>query len=108
MGASVVFSSDGMPPGPLYGMKGATHHAVVRERIGAVEAFRHYTTGAAALDSSPAPTLSADARADLVLLSGNPLFADFDGLRIEATFAEGREVYRAPQPEARRNAKHGP
>lgn len=108
MGASVVFSSDGMPPGPLYGLKGATHHAVVRERIGAVDALRRYTTAASALGASRAPTIAAGAPADLVLLSGNPLFADLDGLRIEATFAEGKEVYRAPFLETRRNAKYGP
>jgi predicted amidohydrolase YtcJ len=107
-GARVVFSSDGMPPGPLYGLKGATHHPVVRERIGAVDALRRYTVAASELGSSSLVAITAGAPADLVLLSGNPLFADVDGLRVEATFAEGREVYMATPPQSRRHAKPGP
>jgi predicted amidohydrolase YtcJ len=106
-GAAVVFSSDGMPPGPLFGLKGATHHPVVRERIGAVDALRRYSA-TSVFGSLPVAPIAAGAPADLVLLSGNPLFADFDGVRVEATFAEGRDVYRAPQPETRRHAKRGP
>ena len=81
---------------------------MVRERIGAVEALRRYTIAASVLGSSSMGAITAGAGADLVLLSGNPLFADFDGLRVEATFAEGREVYMAPPPESRRHAKPGP
>ena len=42
--------------------------------------------------------ICAGARADLVVLSGNPLLADPDRLRVEATIAQGVEVYRAPAP----------
>jgi predicted amidohydrolase YtcJ len=42
-----VFSSDGMPAGPLFGLRGATHHANPRERIASAEAFYRYTRAAA-------------------------------------------------------------
>jgi predicted amidohydrolase YtcJ len=99
-GAKVIFSSDGMPPGPLYGLKGATHHAVEGQCIGVVDAYRRYMTAANTLwnDSAEPTTIEAGARADFVVLSGNPLFADSDRLRVEATFADGVEVYRSPRP----------
>jgi predicted amidohydrolase YtcJ len=108
-GARVVFSSDGMPAGPLFGLKGATHHAVECQRIGAVDAFRRYTTFASETWGAPenARAVHAGAPADLVLLSGNPLFADSDRVRVEATFAEGREVFRAPATDPRRHSKSG-
>lgn len=108
-GARVAFSSDGMPAGPLFGLKGATHHAVERERIGAVDAFRRYTTSAAAMwASNERPrAIEAGHAADLVVLSGNPLIADTDRLRIDATFAQGQEVFRAPSSDPRRHSKSG-
>lgn len=109
-GARVVFGSDGMPAGPLFGLRGATHHAVAHQRIGAVDAVRRYTTAARGMwtPGANAPAVEAGAPADLVILSASPLIADFDGLRIEATFAEGHEVYRAPASDARRYTKRGP
>ena len=108
-GASVVFSSDGMPAGPLFGLKGATHHAVERERIGAVDAFRRYATLAATMwrPGERLRAIEAGDVADLVVLSGNPLIADTDRLRVEATFADGREVFRAPSADPRRHSKSG-
>ncbi|HXV13345.1 MAG TPA: amidohydrolase family protein [Candidatus Krumholzibacteria bacterium] len=106
-GARVVFSSDGMPAGPLYGLKGATHHAVERERVGAVDAFRRYTTAASMLwnANEGGPTIEAGAPADLLVLSGNPLFSDTDRLGVEGTFAEGVEVYRSPAADPPRHSK---
>jgi predicted amidohydrolase YtcJ len=112
MNLPVVFSSDGMPAGPLFGMRGATHHANPRERIAPAEAFYRYTRAAADVfgawdepaesddaDDRPADgQIRAGARADLVVLSGNPLLADPDRLRVEMTVAQGVEVYRAPAP----------
>ncbi len=103
----VVFSSDGMPAGPLFGLRGATHHANSRERIAAAEAFYRYTRASADVFASweeeeagePRPAnglITPGGRSDLVVLSGNPLLADPDRLRVEATIAEGQEVYRAP------------
>jgi predicted amidohydrolase YtcJ len=108
----VVFSSDGMPAGPLFGLRGATHHANPRERIAPAEAFYRYTRATADvfrtwdepaesddLDERPVDgQIRSGARADLVVLSGNPLLADPDRLRVEATIAQGVEVYRAPGP----------
>lgn len=108
-GVRVVFSSDGMPAGPLFGLKGATHHAVEGECIGAIDAFRRYTTSVAAMWTAGKPPRAIEAGdvADLVVLSGNPLLADTDRLRVEATFAEGREVFHAPSSDPRRHSKGG-
>ncbi len=104
-GARVVLSSDGMPAGPLFGLKGATHHAIERERIGAVDAFRRYTTEADAMWGGRARDVAPGAPAELVVLSGNPLLADTDRLRVEATFAQGCEVFRAPENDPRSRSK---
>lgn len=104
-GVPVAFSSDGMPAGPLFGLKGATHHAIESERIGPVDALWRYTAMAATLWGGPAPALEAGARADLVVLSANPLLADTDRLRVEATFADGHEVYRSPAAAPTRHSK---
>ncbi len=108
-GARVVFSSDGMPAGPLFGLKGATHHAIAREQLGAVDGFRRYTTAASAMwgERRNGPAVEAGSPADVVVLSANPLFSDTDRLRVEATFAEGCEVYRAPASDSRRHSKSG-
>jgi predicted amidohydrolase YtcJ len=98
-----VFSSDGMPAGPLYGIRGATHHPVVSERIGPAEALRRYTTAALGLfDGEHAHGIDIGAPADLVVLSGSPLLGDVDAIRVEATFVGGWEVYRAPAPASAR------
>jgi hypothetical protein len=113
-----VFSSDGMPAGPLYGLKGATHHPVTRERIAPAEAFYRYTRAAAdvfagwdagAGDGATAGRIEPGAPADLLVLSGNPLLADTDALRIEATWAGGAEVYRsAPRGGSENHSKRSP
>jgi predicted amidohydrolase YtcJ len=93
-GGWFVFSSDAMPSGPLYGIKGATHHPVESERIGAAEAIRRYT---GSILPGPAPAggvLAPGAPADLVVLSGNPILADLDTIRVESTVVGGTEVYR--------------
>lgn len=107
-GVPFVFSSDVMPAGPLFGLRGATHHPVAGERIGVAEALARYARGTA--DSlrvgDPAPPVEAGARADLVVLSGNPLFGDLDRVRVEATIVGGAEVFRAsPAAGTRRYSK---
>jgi predicted amidohydrolase YtcJ len=107
-GVPYVFSSDGMPAGPLFGLRGATHHAHDRERIGAAEAFYRYTTATADVfagwesGSQTVPRIGAGAPADLVVISGHPVLADPDRVRVEATIADGVEVYRAPVEDVRR------
>jgi predicted amidohydrolase YtcJ len=94
-GVSFVFSSDAMPPGPLYGIKGATHHAVESERIGAAQAIRRYTGEIAPWPGPAGGILAPGAPADLVVLSGNPILADLDSVRVESTYVAGSEEYRA-------------
>jgi hypothetical protein len=108
-GGRVLFSSDGMPPGPLYGLKGATHHAVEGERVTAVEAYARYMTAARAM-WTPGRTpggIEPGRPADLVVLSGHPLLADTDRLHVEATFAAGEAVFRAPSTDARKRRASG-
>lgn len=98
-----VFSSDGMPAGPLFGLRGATLHANGRERIGAADAFYRYTRAAGDVfagweEGAAGPTagrIAPGAGADLVVLSAHPLLTDVDRVRVEATIADGVEVYRA-------------
>lgn len=104
-GVPFVFSSDGMPAGPLYGLRGAILHANARERIGPADAFYRYASAASDVfaeweeDAVQPPRVAAGARADLVVLSAHPLLTDVDRVRVEATIADGVEVYRAPAPQ---------
>ena len=97
-----VFSSDGMPAGPLFGLRGATLHANASERIGPAEAFYRYMGAAADVfagweeDAVRTPRVTPGARADLVVLSAHPLLTDVDRVRVEATIADGTMAYRAP------------
>lgn len=100
-----VFSSDGMPAGPLFGLRGATLHANATERIGPGEAFYRYTCAAAdvfagweddAAAEPATPAVKPGSRADLVVLSAHPLLTDVDRVRVEATLADGAAVYVAP------------
>ena len=100
--------SDGMPAGPLFGLRGATHHAIARERIargGGVLSLhpsrrrRLRRLGGGRVRGRPLEGGSRPAAAPTSWsLSGNPLLADLDRLRVEATIRGGREVYRAPAP----------
>jgi predicted amidohydrolase YtcJ len=100
-----VFSSDGMPAGPLFGLRGATLHPNAGERIGPADAFYRYMGAASDVfagwenDAVQTPRVATGARADLVVLSAHPLLTDVDRVRVEATIADGAEVYRAPAPE---------
>jgi predicted amidohydrolase YtcJ len=105
-GARVVLSSDGMPAGPLFGVKGASHHPIENQRIGAVDAVTRYTLAERTLwAGEPARGLAVGDPADVVILSGNPLLADLDGLRIISTFAAGRTVYEEAPPLWRKHLK---
>lgn len=101
-----VFSSDGMPAGPLFGLRGATLHANASERIGPAEAFYRYTRAANDVfagweedAAEPAARVTPGARADLVILSAHPLLTDVDRVRVEATIADGAMAYVAPSLE---------
>ena len=108
-GARVVLSSDGMPAGPLFGLKGATYHAIENERIGAIDAVTRYTIAERTLwGAEPKPALAVGDPADVVILSGNPLLADLDGLRVINTFAAGVNVFEEAPPLWRKHLKKTP
>lgn len=95
LGVPFMFGSDGMPPGPLYGIGGATNHPVPSERLTLSEAILDYT----AAPVTPAGFRRNSGRlapgflADLVVLSGDPGAGDPDRLVVEQTIAGGDVVY---------------
>ena len=100
-GVSYAFGSDGMPPGPLFGMRGATHHPVSSERLTLSQALLAYAAGGRMGRRPRALGEIAPGRpADLVVLSGDPGSGDPDSLAVERTYLGGRLVYqrKAPAP----------
>jgi len=104
-GVNVVFGSDGMPPGPLFGLRGALRHPVPGESIDVVSALRRYTElpHRAVPDPRPAGRIAPGYRADLAVLSGNPVLADTDTVEVVGTWVGGEEVYRRGEGKASRN-----
>lgn len=103
-GVEFAFGSDGMPPGPLYGLKGAVEHPTASQRLAAGEALRRYTGTAGTLGRFPrnAGRLEKGRLADLVVLSGDPTLEDPDRVRVERTYVGGRLVYREGGADGRR------
>jgi predicted amidohydrolase YtcJ len=101
-GVEIVFGSDGMPPGPLYGMKGAVAHHVHSERISAREALDRYTRRPNTLPAHErnAGILESGRLADFVVLDSNPFETDLDRCRVLRTVIGGAIVHRAPDAEA--------
>jgi predicted amidohydrolase YtcJ len=94
-GVPYMFGSDGMPPGPLFGIRGATHHPIEDERLGLTEAICRYTAdparfGAHARDAGE---LAVGNLADIVVLTGDPSTGDPDVLGVFATYVGGDRVY---------------
>lgn len=96
-GVPFVFSSDGMPAGPLFGMRGATRHPVEAQRLTPANALARYTSAVESFVpyQRGAGNISPGAVADFALLSGDPHVADLDTLRVRATFIAGVPVYGA-------------
>lgn len=102
-GVDFVFSSDGMPPGPLFGLVGATRHPVPGESITPASALRRYTEGPCRMAGHrrPGGRLEPGAPADLAVLDGDPLSAPADGAadaadrapRVVATVVGGETVF---------------
>ena len=93
-GVEFVFGSDGMPPGPLFGLRGAIHHPVPEQRLSAAEAIDRYTrlphrVGA---HRGRGGVLEAGRPADLAVLDKNPLEEDVDRVRVLRTMVGGRFV----------------
>jgi predicted amidohydrolase YtcJ len=97
-GKPCFFGSDGMPVGPLYGLKGAIEHPMPEERLTPEEALACYTRNAHAVGEhkKKAGVLAPGSLADLAVLSDNPLTADLDAVDVRMTIADGEVVYGAP------------
>lgn len=87
-GCTVCFGSDSMPPGPVYGIKGAMEHPT--ESISFYDAMRMYTINSAyaGFDEEITGSIKEDKKADLVVLSGSP-----PDLKVDMTMANGEIVY---------------
>jgi predicted amidohydrolase YtcJ len=94
-GISFVFGSDGMPPGPLYGLKGATEHRIREERLSPADAIDCYTRhpNRVGLHGRDAGVLAEGRLADLVVLDQNPLEGDLDQICVTKTIIGGRIVF---------------
>lgn len=96
-GVKLVFGSDCMPIGPLYGIQGAVKHPFSCGRLTSFEAFKLYTReGAyAAFDDEKKGTIETGKYADLVVLDKNPLREkNPDRIKILKVFVGGNVVYR--------------
>lgn len=101
-GLECVFGSDGMPAGPLWGLKGAIEHPVESERMSPVDAVAGYTRRPHALEAHRrnAGSLEAGRIADMVVLDRDPLIEDLDTVRVVKTVLNGRVVFDSPMPAA--------
>jgi hypothetical protein len=96
-GIKVVFGSDCMPLGPLYGIPGGFSHPFSCGRIGRNASFKMYTSeGAyATFDENKKGTIEVGKLADLVVLDKNPLEAkNLDHINILMTLVDGNIMYK--------------
>ncbi len=95
-GVKVIFGSDSMPVGPLYGIQGAVEHPFPCGRLEPIDALRMYTEDAAyaTFDEYRKGTIDVGKFADLAVLSKNPLTEkNLDTIKIIMVFVGGRIVY---------------
>ncbi len=94
-GIPLAFGSDGMPTGPLYGLRGAVSPPHEIQRIPLEEALRAYTEGAAysLFAEEEIGKLAPGKRADLVVLSADPRTAPLEEIGVEMTILGGEVVY---------------
>lgn len=93
-GFTLGFGSDGMPFGPLYGLKGAVEHPHPALGLAMSEAMEAYTLGAARVSGFDdlAVPLGPGRPADVALLSAGPLEAPLDQVVVEGVLASGELV----------------
>ncbi len=92
----VLFGSDCMPLGPLYGIKGAVDHPSTWGRLDIADAFRLYTTAGAhgTFDEKKKGKLEPGYFADLVFLDQNPLKEkNLTRFKIDSVMVAGDFVY---------------
>ncbi len=96
-GIPLAFGSDGMPPGPLYGLYGAVQGPFPAQRLSMEEALACYTAGGAefGFDETRCGHLVPGAWADLVVLDQDPRVDPQNVLdrRVEMTWVGGARVY---------------
>jgi predicted amidohydrolase YtcJ len=91
--AKVVFGSDCMPLGPLYGIAGTVRHPSACGKLDIADAFRLYTEAGAfaTFDERKKGKLEPGYFADLVVLNKNPLLEkNLDALKIETVIVGGK------------------
>jgi predicted amidohydrolase YtcJ len=96
-GVKVVFGSDCMPFGPLFGLPGAFNHPLECGRINRSDAFKMYTQeGAyATFDEHKKGGIEIGKFADLVILDRNPLMEkNLDKIKVLTTIVGGNIVYK--------------
>ncbi len=97
-GIRLIFGSDCMPPGPLYGITLAIKSPFFSTLLTPAEALRFYTetAGYVSFDEDKKGSIEAGRFADFVILTNNPLNQkNYDNLHISAVFVNGEVVYRA-------------
>ena len=89
-GNMICFGSDSMPPGPIYGIKGAMEHPT--ESVSFEKAVRMYTINSAYAGNNEKLTGSIEIgkKADLVVLSGKP-----PHMSVDMTVVNGEIVYQS-------------
>ncbi len=96
-GIKVIFGSDCMPLGPLYGIQGALTHPFPCGRLNHINAFRMYTKeGAyATFEEKRKGTIDTGKFADLVILDRDPLKEkNLDTIKIVMVIIGGKIVYK--------------
>jgi len=87
-GLPLIFGSDGMPPGPLYGIRSAVHNPNTGELLGLPESMDCYTGGV--------PLTSGSSAANLVLLSHDLTTGkteeELENVKVVAVFFKGKPV----------------
>ena len=94
-GIPLAFGSDGMPPGPLYGLRGAITPPHPLQRLPPREAIRAYTVGGAysLFADEEFGEIAPGKAADLVVLSGDPRREPLGGIRVELTLLGGKIIF---------------
>jgi hypothetical protein len=97
-GVAFAFGSDGMPPGPLFGIGGAVRHPVPSQSLAPTSALARYTGAGGEIPGHECDggVIERDRRADFAVLSANPLLADPDGVNVRATVVGGEPVFEQP------------